>query len=292
MIYGILGNTSKEPMWDAVASLARWMDDRELAYRLDKRVADGLQERSLLQADLCNPLDVEAIAEEADILLSFGGDGTLLQTAHVAGKHGTPILGVNLGQLGFLTKIELSEVREAVLRIEKGAYTLARRKGLTVVIPGESSDGLSWALNDVVIAKTGSASMIAVEAEVDGVYLNTYRADGLIVATPTGSTAYSLSADGPIIEPASEVVIITPIAPHTLTARPIVLPDSVEINLRVVTDTAFLVAVDGQSTIVADSDLEVSIRRAEHSVQLVTFPDRNYFSILRSKLKWGEERKV
>lgn len=290
MTYGILGNTSKDTIWDPIASLVTWMQEQRIAFRLDSAVASGLSVRNLVDASVCDAKEIEAIAEECDILLSFGGDGTLLQTAHVAGKHGTPILGVNLGRLGFLTKIEVSEVQEAVRRIEQGAYTLAKRMGLSVELPGIEGSHPQWALNDVVIAKTGSASMIGVEAEVDGVYLNTYRGDGLIVTTPTGSTAYSLSADGPIIEPASRVVMLTPIAPHTLTARPIVLPDSAIITIRVMTPTPYLVAIDGQSMVVNEPDLEISVKRAEHSVQLVTFPDRNYFSILRDKLKWGEER--
>ncbi|MDX1439713.1 MAG: NAD(+)/NADH kinase [Rubricoccaceae bacterium] len=290
MTYGILGNTGMETIWEPVVSLAQWMDEQGLSYLIDESVCEGLVERSLLDEGTCAAHRSERIAEESDILLSFGGDGTLLQAAHLGGVHETPILGVNLGRLGFLTKIEVQELQEAILRIEDGAYTLAKRMAIAMEIPGTPPDFPNWALNDVVIAKTGSASMMTVEAEVDGAYLNTYRADGLIVATPTGSTAYSLSADGPIIVPGSQVMILTPIAPHTLTARPIVLPDSVQITLRVVTPSPYLVASDGRSMVVEELDLEITIRRARHIVQLVTFPDRDYFSLLRSKLKWGEER--
>ena len=163
---------------------------------------------------------------------------------------------------------------------------------LAIEVDGGSPAVPSWALNDVVIAKTGTASMISIEAEVDGAYLNTYRADGLIVATPTGSTAYSLSADGPIIAPSSHVIVVTPIAPHTLTARPIVLPDTAAVTLRVVTPGPYLIAVDGQSAVVEEPDMAITLRRASHVVRLVSSPSRDYFSTLRGKLKWGQEREA
>lgn len=291
MTYGILGNTRKEAIWQQVADLVQWLLDRDLPFRLQYEVAEGLSTRGLIDPAVCVSQKATDLAAQCDVLLSFGGDGTFLQTAHVAGEHGTPILGVNLGRLGFLTKIEVSEVQQSVERIETNEYRLGERGGIAVDVPGAPEDFLRWALNDVVIAKTGTASMITIEAEVDGAYLNTYRADGLIVATPTGSTAYSLSADGPIIEPSSNVVVLTPIAPHTLTARPIVLPNTATITLRVTTPGPYLVALDGQSIVVDEPDQTITVRQAEHAVQLVSFPDRDYFSLLRDKLKWGEERR-
>ncbi len=290
MIYGILGNTRKETIWAQVGSLIRWMEERGIAYRLHSDIASGLAANGELDAASCSAHEATDIARESDILLSFGGDGTLLQTAHIAGEHETPILGVNLGRLGFLTKIEVSEVQQAVERMEADAYTCVPRMGIAANIPGAPENYLTWALNDLTIGKTGTTSMLTIEAEVDGAYLNTYRADGLIVATPTGSTAYSLSADGPIIEPSSRVFVLTPIAPHTLTARPIVLPDTATITLRVVDAVPYIVAMDGQSTVIDAPGGLITLRRANHSVQLVTFPDRDYFSLLRDKLKWGAER--
>ncbi len=290
MTFGILGNTNKEALWEPVATLVRRFAGQGTPFRLHSEIAEGLSMRGLIDAAICTSHAADDLAAACDLLLSFGGDGTILKSAREAGIHETPILGINLGRLGFLTKVEVAEVDEAIRRIDEGSFTVEARMALSIDVDGALPDVPSWALNDVVIAKTGTASMIGIEAEVNGAYLNTYRCDGLIVATPTGSTAYSLSADGPIIAPAAHAIVVTPIAPHTLTARPIVLPDTSSVTLRVVTEGSFLVAVDGQSAIVENPDVTITLRRATHSVRLVTFPDRDYFSTLRGKLKWGQER--
>lgn len=290
MTYGILGNTIKEALWEPVAALVRWLIERDASFCLHHDIAEGLSARGLIDSTVCSSREAVDVAEESDLLLSFGGDGTILKSAHEAGTHETPILGVNLGRLGFLTKVEVSDVEAAIESIDAGDYAVEERMTLAIEVESASPDVPSWALNDVVIGKTGTANMIGIEAEVDGAYLNTYRCDGLIVATPTGSTAYSLSADGPIVAPASRVLIVTPIAPHTLTARPIVLPFTVTVTLRVVTPGPFLIAVDGKSAVVEEVGAIIHIRRADHAVRLVTFSGRDYFSTLRSKLKWGEEK--
>lgn len=292
MTYGILGNTRKKALWEPVAALVRWLVDRGSSFYLHHDIAEGLSARGLVDSTICTTHVASNLAEKCDLLLSFGGDGTILKSAREAGTYETPILGVNIGRLGFLTKIEVTEVEEVIGLIDAGRYSVEERMALSIQIEGAAPAVPSWALNDVVIAKTGTASMIGIEAEVDGAYLNTYRADGLIVATPTGSTAYSLSADGPIIAPASHVIVVTPIAPHTLTARPIVLPDTAIVTLRVVTPGPYLIAVDGLSAVVEEHNVTVTLKRADHTIRLVTSPSRDYFSTLRGKLKWGPEREA
>lgn len=291
MTYGILGNTNKDAIWQPIAELTRWLHRKEIPFVLHRNVADGLEERSLADTAFCRHYATADLAEMSDVLLSFGGDGTMLRSAHHVGTRGTPLLGINVGRLGFLTRVEISDVRHAVECMEAGEHTTESRMVLEVEIEGAEVDVPRRALNDFVIDKSGTASMIAIEAEVDGVYLNTYWADGLIAATPTGSTAYSLSVGGPLIVPSSDAFVLTPIAPHTLTARPIVLPSRSVVTLRVTTrGHPYVFACDGQSAVVEAPDVVLTIRRAEHPVRLVTFPDEDHFSTLRDKLKWGQGR--
>jgi NAD+ kinase len=289
MTYGITGNTGKEKLWQPVAQLIRWLDEEGLPFCLDAHVAQGLSDRNLVDADTYDQCEVNELAETSDLVLSFGGDGTLLNTAHLVGTHETPILGVNIGRLGFLTAVEVGEMEAAIRQIEAGEHLVERRTVLAAEIEGMEDGRPRWALNDCVIAKTGSASMISVKVHVNGFYLNDYWADGLIVATPTGSTAYSLAAGGPLLAPDSGVIALTPIAPHTLTTRPIVLPNRVEVSLHVTTsDAPFLFAHDGKSTVIEQSDVTITVRRAAHCVQLVRLPGRGYFQTIRNKLSWGQ----
>jgi NAD+ kinase len=288
MTYGIIGNTGKDSMWEPVAALAWWFRQRGTDFCLARPLAEGLAARGLLPPDACARLAVDELAACADIILSFGGDGTLLNTAHEVGTHETPILGVNIGRLGFLAAVEVGQVNEAIEQIEAGAHTIDARMVLEAEVEGAATERPRWALNDVVLAKSGSASMIHVEAHVDGRFLNDYWADGLIVTTPTGSTAYSLAAGGPLMAPNSGVVALTPIAPHTLTTRPIVLPQRVEVVLRVRPGgQPFLFACDGRSEVFEADDLSVTVRRADHAVRLVRLPGADYFETVRTKLSWG-----
>ena len=288
MRYGITGNPTKDALWAPLADLVRWLSQRGLPFCLHHELADGLRQRDLADAALCSERAVEALAEASDVLLSFGGDGTLLRSAHQA--HGVPILGVNIGRLGFLTKVEVGEVTAAIEAIEAGRSGVEDRMTLAVDVPGaDLGDVPTWALNDVVIDKSGTTSMIQVRASVDGVHLNTYWCDGLVVATPTGSTAYALSVGGPILAPGTETIVVAPIAPHTLTARPIVLPCDVELRLAVETrGHPYAFATDGVSTLLDGNAGAIRVRRSSEVVRLVTLPDRDYFGTIRDKLSWGQ----
>ena len=288
MTYGITGNTGKDNLWQPAATLIHWLRDEGLPFCLDARVAAGLVERGLVERAVCEPRAVEDLAASSDVVLSFGGDGTLLNTAHAVGTRETPILGVNIGRLGFLTGSEVGEVEQAIRQIEAGEHHVEARVVLDATVEGREGAEPYWALNDVVVAKSGSASMIDVKVHVNGHYLNDYWADGLIVATPTGSTAYSLAAGGPLLAPNTDVIVVTPIAPHTLTTRPIVLPDRVELTLEVTTrEPPFLLAYDGTSEVIEQDGVTITIRRAAHCVRLVRLPGRGYFQTLRDKLSWG-----
>ena len=289
---GITGNTSKEGLWAPVADLLRDLDARGWPVCLHADIADGLAARGLVDSDVCSQQAVEDIAAQSDVLLSFGGDGTLLRAAHETDGHATPILGVNIGRLGFLTKVEVRQLPAALDALAAGTTGVEERMTLDVRVGDALPVGVpAWALNDVVVDKSGTTSMIQIETHVGGAFLNTYWADGLVIATPTGSTAYALSVGGPILAPGSESLVVAPIAPHTLTARPIVLPCHAELTLRIVTrGHPYAFACDGVSTLLSGDDDgdPIRIRRSDHVVRLVTLPGRDFFETVRQKLSWGQ----
>lgn len=289
MTYGITGNTTKDGLWEPVAGLTRWLHRKGLPFLVARDVADGMVARGLADDAFASEHAADELAGACDVVLSFGGDGTLLRTAHRV--DGTPILGVNIGRLGFLTKVEVGELESVLEGVEAGGFGVEERMTLAVEVEGaDIGDVPTWALNDVVVDKSGTTSMIQIEATVDGLHLNTYWCDGLVVSTPTGSTAYALSVGGPILTPGASVVVVAPIAPHTLTARPIVLPCDAELVLRVETrGHPFAFACDGVSTLLDGSgDVVVRVRRADHAVRLLTLPGRDYFRTIRDKLSWGQ----
>ena len=224
--------------------------------------------------------------QEPDLFIGLGGDGTLLDTVALVGRSETPVLGINLGRLGFLSSVRLENVDEALLSLKEGRYALQDRSLLEVTDhPGLGQR--NFALNEVSVTKRDSASMIAVHVHLGADYLNTYWADGLLIATPTGSTAYSLSCGGPILHPTSGALVINPISPHNLNVRPFVVPDHYSIRLRLDAraDQCLLnldsrgVSIDGLST--------VTVRRAPFTVKLVQLEEHDFLDTLRTKLNWG-----
>jgi NAD+ kinase len=230
------------------------------------------------------------IAEQADLAVVLGGDGTLLSVARAIGPRPIPILGVNLGTLGFLTEVRIEEVVPALELALAGKLETSERLRLDVgVVRDGTSLGRFLALNDAVIANTALSRMIDLTATADGDAVTTFHADGLIIATPTGSTAYSLSAGGPLLLPGSGVVVLTPICPHSLTQRPFVFPQSVHLEIRVEARGGHVsLTVDGQEGIdLTDGDL-VQVQPSAHPLRILASPTRNHFEILREKLRWGE----
>jgi NAD+ kinase len=231
------------------------------------------------------------LGRHCDLLITFGGDGTLLSVARHAPEH-VPILGVNMGTLGFLTEIRVEEFPSVLERVLEGDYSVEPRVTFTVSVngPGRDASQRYRVLNDAAINKSAVARIIEMRVSVAGLFVSTFRGDGLIVATPTGSTAYNLSAGGPIIYPTMGAVVITPICPHMLTNRPIVLPDELDIEIGLTNPDAkdIYLTLDGQEGFqISDRD-RVCVRKSEERVLLVQSPDKNYFDVLRNKLKWGE----
>jgi NAD+ kinase len=227
--------------------------------------------------------------EPLDLLLVLGGDGTLLKAARLYGYQEAPILGVNLGGLGFLTEIGLDEFRLLFERILKGDYETENRMVLTgrIIRAKEDLTAVPF-LNDVVINKGALSRIIDIETSIGGQFLTSYRGDGLIVATPTGSTAYNLSAGGPILHPSLKTILITPICPFTLTNRPLILQDDAVIDIRLVTKASEVwLTFDGQVGYPLEEGDLVRVQKASKSVRLIKTPFKNYFEVLRTKLKWG-----
>jgi len=231
------------------------------------------------------------LGREADLVVVLGGDGTFLGAARMMCERETPILGINLGGLGFLTEITIDEARDALSRVINGDYEVDRRITLEAVVARAAENGGQQehfrALNDVVIVKRAFGRMLDVDVVADHKPFCAYRADGLIVATPTGSTAHALSAGGPIIFPSLRVVVLAAICPHTLSNRPVVLPDSFELEMRIKTDDhGALLTCDGQEVAHLEQTDVIYIRRAKHVVALVRSA-HPYFEIWRDKLRWG-----
>jgi NAD+ kinase len=231
------------------------------------------------------------LGRHCDLLITFGGDGTLLSVARHAPVH-VPIVGVNMGTLGFLTEIRVEEFPDMLERVIEGDYHVEPRVTFTVSVSGPNRDSSKRyrVLNDCAINKSAVARIIEMRVSVAGLFVSTFRGDGLIVATPTGSTAYNLSAGGPIIYPTMGAVVLTPICPHMLTNRPLVLPDELDIEIAMTTPDAkdIFLTLDGQEGFEITDHDSVCVRKSEERVLLVQSPDKNYFDVLRNKLKWGE----
>jgi len=236
----------------------------------------------------------EEFGPQFDVLLSIGGDGTMLDAVTLVKKQDVPILGINTGRLGFLSNISREDIGTAIAALVNKDYSIEGRNLLTLKTNGGGQNIFgdnNFALNELTVIKKDTSSMITVQAFIDGEYLNSYWADGLIVATPTGSTAYSLSCGGPILVPTASNFIITPIAPHNLNVRPIVLSDESEISLKIDgRDENFLVALDSR-TVVINPSTELIIKKADFQVKLVKLHTENFYRTLRNKMMWGLDRR-
>jgi len=234
-------------------------------------------------------LESESIAAGVDLILVLGGDGTMIATARMIGDQEVPVLGVNYGGLGYLAEFRIAELYTALESILSGNYRLDRRVMLAVELKsGDAPPKPSRVLNDVVINKSALARIIEIEAYLNRQFINSFRADGLIVSTPTGSTAYNLSAGGPVIFPSMNAVVITPICPFTLSNRPIVVPDDDEIELLLKTDNEEVaLTLDGQVGFPLKVEDRIAIRKSRTTFNLIQPMNRNYFDVLRDKLRWG-----
>ncbi|HNR13461.1 MAG TPA: NAD(+)/NADH kinase [Thermodesulfobacteriota bacterium] len=279
---GIIAKRNKPEATEAAHDLVSRLKKQHIDVFIDEEIQETLS----ASQNLLNRETVPLL----DLLVVLGGDGTLLAAVRLIGRNNIPILGVNLGGLGFLTAFSLDELYPVLERILSGTYETERRMMLNSQVIREGRILARYTvLNDVVITKAALARIIDLATTIDGQYLTTFKADGLIVSTPTGSTGYSMSAGGPIVFPSLHTIILTPICSHTLTNRPILLSDTSEIDIIIqsTNEGAFL-TFDGQVGKDLNGGDIIKVRKSRHTVQLIKSPFKNYFEVLRTKLRWGE----
>lgn len=283
---GLFGKYGDDNIGDRINELAGFLLDRGLKVVIESGTAERFQILG------CTNLPLDEIGTEIDLAIIIGGDGTLLNVARSIVVHDVPMVGVNLGRLGFLTDISPSEMVEEIGKILDGDYELEHRTLLVAdVMRAGKIIHSSRAFNDVIVNKGNLARLIDFETYIDGEFVNSMRADGIIVATPTGSTAYALSAGGPILHPSLAAMVLVPICPHTLSDRPIVISDSsvAEIVITVLGGQQAYLTFDGQASFSLQEQDHVFVRKMEMPISLIHPSDRNHYSVLRAKLHWGEK---
>lgn len=286
----IFGHTGKRGMIESLASVLRSFAHEPIDFMIEDSVAEYLraQHESGLPPFVTGTRS--ELARKANMVIAFGGDGTLLAAARETLAADTPILGVNLGKLGFLADTNAEDTHDVVEAILHGRYRIEERMTLTARMADSNAE--SHALNDIVVCKSGIARVIEIEASINGEFLATFVADGIIFATPTGSTAYSMATGGPIVVPSSEVIIICPISAHTLTARTVVVPASSRITLKARADEgSVMVMADGQVMSQDTASVELSVTRGVKDVHLVKKFGVSYYHMLRKKLSWAQDHR-
>ncbi len=288
--FAIFGNVYQRKKSQAIFKLIAILQNHDAEIYMDRPFYEFITEGQHMDVKVDGVFEGDDF--NVDYAVSMGGDGTLLKTAARVHRKDTPIIGVNIGRLGFLADVAPSEIEMAISDIYAGKYRIDEHSVIGIeTASGEKLDNGPFALNDIALLKRDNASMISIKTNIDGEYVTTYQADGLIVTTPTGSTAYNLSNGGPIIAPGTGTLCLTAVAPHSLNIRPIVVPDTSVISLKVESRShSVLVAVDGKSTSIHDGT-EVRISKAKHTVRIIRFADRKYYSTLREKMMWGLDQR-
>jgi NAD+ kinase len=282
MTLGLMGNLNKPNFRSLLPELIAELRYRKAPFVLDEAASDGLG------LEPSERMPAERIPNAASLILSFGGDGTLLRTAAIVAEKEIPILGVNLGPgLGYLTELNVNCLHNQLDRILNERYRIEHRMMLRADVKG-SARASCYALNDILIGNSLVSRTLPVELLIDNEPVTTYRSDGLIIATPTGSTAYSMSAGGPIVEPTLQVVIVTPVCPHTLTMRPVVISDRRTIQIRPGSEA--VLAADGETVLKLEPGDEVRVVRAPFMTKVATIAEHDFYHVLRTKLQWGAMR--
>jgi NAD+ kinase len=278
---GIISKPRSEQAARLVPALLDWLAERGVAARIDPETAE--------YAGRTDAMPRDAVPEDTELLIVLGGDGTLLSAARALSGRDVPLFAVNLGNLGFLTAIKIDEIYTQLEKVLRGSYHVSPRRMLHTELRRNGECIASYeALNDVALAKVEIARIIDLEVHVDAHFMCVYKADGLIISTPTGSTAYSLSAGGPIVLPTVSAFCITPICPHMLTHRPVIVPDDSVIQVTLPgEDNSTYLTIDGQVGELLKRGDQVVCRRSEHTVRLIQPPELVFFDVLREKLSWG-----
>lgn len=293
MKIGIYGQFYHENSEVYIQMLLDTLQKREDQVFIEKNFLDIINRNQDITKNFSGFSTFSKLDSSFDLFFSIGGDGTILKAVTFVGDLDIPIVGINTGRLGFLATIQKEEIADSLSQILEGAYTISERTLLTVETLPQNSEvrPLNFALNEVAVNRRNTTSMIKVETYVNDKYLTSYWSDGLIVATPTGSTGYSLSCGGPVIEPSAGNFVITPIAPHNLNARPLVIPDSAVISLRVSgREDSFLLSMDSRIATV-ENNTQIVIKRAPFTIKLLQLNEDSFIKTIRKKLLWGEDKR-
>src|SRR5690554_913307 len=280
-IIGLVINLKKEGALQVSKKLIDGLESKEIPYLIEKGAACKLMNKSY-------GADYEELKNKSDMVIVVGGDGTFMHTAHYFFGTEIPLLGVNAGRQGFLAEIETDELEEAINYLVNEEYSIEKRMILNSwVLRKGKKEYSSQALNDVVIHRGGKSGMVEIELYINNEIVNSYRADGIIVTTPTGSTAYSLSAGGPIVNPQVRAIIITPICPHTLFIRPMVVTDREELLIKVKSERELILTADGRDDFMIRTDDEIYLSAGEKELKVVKLPERTFYTILHKKMRVG-----
>ena len=283
--FGIWANTDKPAFWKVLPDIVSWAKDKGLDLYITTRIESQLKDLDL-DSQLIESADDFA---KLDFILTLGGDGTILSLARAVGDRSTPILGIHLGELGFLAEVILEDMFTRLDAVAAGDFNIQKRMVIKCVVNSGNEPQTFHALNDIVVDRGKSHRLLTCELLANDDFVAKYKADGLIVATPTGSTAYSLASGGPIVIPTFGSMVVTPICPHTLTLRPIVFPDDQVLKISFPENGGqdITLAIDGQVNEYLKSTAKVMIQKASFEINMVNFTDSNYFNTLRTKLGWG-----
>ncbi len=287
MNVAIFGKNFGESFNDAIYKIFEKLNKRKAGIIVYKPFYEFITDNLYFIPKISGLFETREDLKDVDLILSIGGDGTFLECVALVQKTNIPILGINSGRLGFLAYVAKSEIDRAIDAVMNGDYELEERTLIEVLTGNNAFGEFNSGLNELMVQKKDTSSMINIEMYLNGEYMTTYWADGLIVATPTGSTAYSLSAGGPILVPGSQNFVITPIAPHNLTVRPIVVPDDVELRIIVHgRSDEFLAALDARNVFLKNGT-ELILRKSDFRLKMVRLPEISFFKTLRNKLMWG-----
>ena len=285
--FAIFGNIYQAKKSASIQKVLSFLSERKAEVSVDREFHHFLTSDLHLDVRADHVFDDEAF--DVDFVISMGGDGTFLKAASRVGEKCFPIMGVNMGRLGFLADVGPSEIEQALQAVYRDDYKVEEHAVISVEASSGSIAGIPFALNDIAVLKRDNASMISIRTSINGEHLVTYQADGLIVCTPTGSTAYSLSNGGPIIAPQSGVLCLSPVAPHSLNVRPIVIPDDSVVTMSVESRShQFLVAIDGRSE-KCDEGTLLTVRKAPYTAHIIKRHSQKYFHTLREKMMWGAD---
>lgn len=285
----ILGNEFQQDRATAMRKVLTRLFDRGAVVSVERIYWNSMP--AALRADFSTVMVFDDDEFLADYVVSMGGDGTFLRAAAMVRERGIPILGINTGHLGFLADFSPEEAATGIDTLFTGEHRIVTRSTMSVTVDDRTLSGYPFALNEVAVLKRDNAAMIQIRASLDDEFLTTYQADGLVVSTPTGSTAYSLSNGGPILAPQTEAFCLTPVAPHSLNIRPLVISDKVEVELEVVSRSHnFLLAIDGRSETLAEG-AHIRLRRAPYDIHIVKRLSKRYFTTLREKMMWGKDNR-